>query len=132
MFYITLLLLFAFRLQQCEEDKQTKDSQIRSLKEELVSQEELVSKLQKEKKAWADGRQQKEEELQSAEDKANHLTKIKMKLEQNLDELEDSVEREKKVLIYIPMLNHFWDKENFVGRSSNLMLYFCKCVFLCM
>ena len=87
-----------FRLQQCEEDKQTKDSQIRSLKEELVSQEELVSKLQKEKKAWADGRQQKEEELQSAEDKANHLTKIKMKLEQNLDELEDSVEREKKVL----------------------------------
>ena len=56
-----------------------------------------VSKLQKEKKAWADGRQQKEEELQAAEDKANHLTKIKMKLEQNLDELEDSVEREKKV-----------------------------------
>ena len=97
MFYMALLLLFAFRLQQCEEDKQTKDSQIRSLKEELVSQEELVSKLQKEKKAWADGRQQKEEELQSAEDKANHLTKIKMKLEQNLDELEDSVEREKKV-----------------------------------
>ena len=67
------------------------------MKEELVSQEELVAKLQKEKKAWADGRQQKEEELQSAEDKANHLTKIKMKLEQNLDELEDSVEREKKV-----------------------------------
>ena len=56
-----------------------------------------MSKLQKEKKAWADGRQQKEEELQAAEDKANHLTKIKMKLEQNLDELEDSVEREKKV-----------------------------------
>ena len=69
------------------------------MKEELVSQEELVAKLQKEKKAWADGRQQKEEELQSAEDKANHLTKIKMKLEQNLDELEDSVEREKKVYL---------------------------------
>ena len=86
------------RLQQCEEDKATKDSQIRSLKQELTSQEELVSKLQREKKAWADGRQQKEEELQAAEDKANHLSKIKMKLEQNLDELEDSVEREKKVI----------------------------------
>lgn len=84
------------RLQQCEEDKVTKDSQIRALKQELTSQEELVAKLQREKKAWADGRQQKEEELQAAEDKANHLTKIKMKLEQNLDELEDSVEREKK------------------------------------
>ena len=43
----------------------------------------------------------KEEELQAAEDKANHLTKIKLKLEQNLDELEDSVEREKKVCTYI-------------------------------
>ena len=35
--------------------------------------------------------------IQAAEDKANHLNRIKMKLEQNLDELEDSVEREKKV-----------------------------------
>ena len=86
-----------YRLQQCEEDKQTKDSQIRSLKEELASQEDLVAKLQKEKKVWANGRQGKEEELQAAEDKANHLTKIKSKLEQKLDELEDSVEREKKV-----------------------------------
>ena len=68
------------------------------MKQELTSQEELVSKLQREKKAWADGRQQKEEELQAAEDKANHLSKIKLKLEQNLDELEDSVEREKKVM----------------------------------
>ena len=57
-----------------------------------------MSKLQREKKAWADGRQQKEEELQAAEDKANHLSKIKLKLEQNLDELEDSVEREQKVM----------------------------------
>ena len=34
-------ILSIFRLQQCEEDKLTKDSQIRSLKEELASQEEL-------------------------------------------------------------------------------------------
>ena len=34
---------------------------------------------------------------QAAEDKANHLNRVKYKLEQNLDELEDSVEREKKV-----------------------------------
>lgn len=36
--------------------------------------------------------------LQAAEDKANHLNRIKMKLEQSLDELEDTVEREKKVV----------------------------------
>lgn len=35
--------------------------------------------------------------LQALEDKANHLNRIKLKLEQNLDELEDNVEREKKV-----------------------------------
>ena len=32
-----------------------------------------MSKLQKEKKFWAEGRQKKEEDLQAAEDKANHL-----------------------------------------------------------
>ena len=64
----------------------------------FVSQEELVAKLQKEKKFWAEGRQQKEEDLQAAEDRANHLNRVKAKLEQNLDELEDSVEREKKVM----------------------------------
>ena len=82
---------------QCEEDKATKDNQIHSLQEELVAQEEMVNKLNKEKRLWADGRQKNEEELQAAEDRANHLNRVKAKLEQNLDELEDSVEREKKV-----------------------------------
>ena len=45
------------RLNQCEEDKVTKDSQIKSLQEELMHQEELVAKLQKEKKSFADNRQ---------------------------------------------------------------------------
>ena len=85
------------RLQQCEEDKVTKDSQIRSLKEELTHQEDLIAKLQKEKKNFSDNRQKTEEDLQAAEDKANHLNRLKLKLEQGLDELEDSVEREKKV-----------------------------------
>ena len=63
----------------------------------MAAQEELVVKLNKEKRLWADGRQKNEEELQAAEDRANHLNRVKAKLEQNLDELEDSVEREKKV-----------------------------------
>jgi myosin protein heavy chain len=86
-----------FRLAQCEEDKTTKDNQIHSLQEELVAQEDMVTKLNREKRLWADGRQKNEEELQAAEDRANHLNRVKAKLEQNLDELEDSVEREKKV-----------------------------------
>ena len=37
-----------------------------------------------------------EEDIQANEDKCNYLTKVKLKLEQNLDECEDSLEREKK------------------------------------
>merc|ERR1719471_137030 len=37
-----------------------------------------------------------EEDIQSMEDKCNHLSKVKGKLEQALDECEDSLEREKK------------------------------------
>ena len=36
------------------------------------------------------------EDLQVAEDKVTHLNKIKSKLEQTLDELEDSLNKEKK------------------------------------
>merc|ERR1719474_957842 len=61
-----------------------------------MHQDELIEKLQKEKKNNSDGRQKIDEDLQAAEDKSNHLNRIKTKLEQSLDELEDSVERERK------------------------------------
>merc|ERR1712168_1698645 len=83
-------------LGQTEEDKMTKDSQIRTLREEIAHQEELISKLQKEKRSITDGKQKTEEDIQSMEDKCNHLSKVKGKLEQALDECEDSLEREKK------------------------------------
>merc|ERR1719330_1439752 len=79
-----------------EEDKMTKDNQIRTLREEIAHQEELISKLQKEKKGAGEGRQKTEEDIQAMEDKCNHLSKVKAKLEQALDECEDSLEREKK------------------------------------
>merc|ERR1719367_1412833 len=44
-------------LEGCEEDKMTKDSQIRTLKEEIAHQEELIAKLQKEKRSIGDTRQ---------------------------------------------------------------------------
>ena len=37
-----------------------------------------------------------DEELQGAEDKLNHLSMVKTKLEQTLDDLEDTLEREKR------------------------------------
>merc|ERR1712079_899921 len=79
-----------------EEDKITKDNQIRTLKEEICHQEDMVAKLQKEKRGCGETRQKTEEDIQAMEDKCNHLNKVKGKLEQALDECEDSLEREKK------------------------------------
>merc|ERR1719418_455150 len=83
-------------LANTEEDKATKDSQIRTLREEIAHQEELIAKLHKEKRGAGENRQKTEEDIQAMEDKCNHLNKVKSKLEQSLDECEDSLEREKK------------------------------------
>merc|ERR1719228_829902 len=74
---------------KCEEDKTTKDNQIHSLREEVAHQEEMISKLQKEKKSAGEGRQKTEEDIQLMEDRCNHLSKVKSKLEQSLDECEE-------------------------------------------
>jgi myosin heavy chain 6/7 len=88
--------LLESQMEACEEDKSTKDNQIRTLKEEIAHQEELIAKLQKEKRGAGDSRQKTEEDTQALEDKCNHLNKVKGKLEQALDECEDALEREKK------------------------------------
>merc|ERR1711935_538367 len=59
-------------------------------------QEDMVAKLQKEKRGVGETRQKTEEDIQAMEDKCNHLNKVKGKLEQALDECEDSLEKEKK------------------------------------
>jgi len=84
------------RLASAEDDKATKDDQIRTLKEEIEHQHDMISKLNKEKKAGNEGKQKIEEDIQTIEDRCNHLSRVKSKLEQSLDEAEDSLEREKK------------------------------------
>merc|ERR1712121_54284 len=84
-------------LAAAEQDRADKDDQIRTLKDEIAHQGDMITKLGKEKRGTADGRQKTEEDIQSAEDKCNHLSKVKGKLEQALDESEDALEGEKKV-----------------------------------
>merc|ERR1711887_209078 len=84
-------------LKSAEQDRADKDDQIKTLKDEIAHQGDMISKLGKEKRAVGDGRQKTEEDIQAAEDKCNHLSKVKGKLEQALDESEDGLEREKKV-----------------------------------
>merc|ERR1712018_909952 len=82
--------------ENCEEDKLSKETQIQTLKEELAHQEDMIAKLNREKRGVGDTKQKVEENIQATEDKCNHLNKVKAKLEQSLDECEDSLEREKK------------------------------------
>merc|ERR1712241_268946 len=84
-------------LSKAEQDRADKDDQIRTLKDEIAHQGDMITKLGKEKRSCADGRQKTEEDIQAAEDKCNHLARVKGKLEQALDEAEDALEREKKV-----------------------------------
>merc|ERR1719400_1521357 len=84
------------RLAQIQDEKADKDAQIKQMKEECTHQEELINKLNKEKKSIIESKQKEEEQIQSFEDKCNHLNKLKIRLEKSLDEVEDSWEREKK------------------------------------
>merc|ERR1711970_1012108 len=79
-----------------QDEKADKDAQISQMKEECLHQEELINKLNKEKKAISESKLKEEEQIQSFEDKCNHLNKLKVRLEKSLDEVEDGWEREKK------------------------------------
>ena len=83
-------------IQKLEQEKTNRDHAIRFLTDEIANQDELLNKLNKEKKHVADNNAKAAEHFQTAEDKCEHLNKIKTKLEQTLDELEDSLGREKR------------------------------------
>merc|ERR1712079_272538 len=84
------------KLSQVQDDKLDKENQIKQMRDELAHQEDLIAKLQREKKAVGENKLKDEETIQSMEDKSNHLNKLKIRLEKSLDEVEDSWEREKK------------------------------------
>ena len=55
--------------------------------EEMASLDEIITKLTKEKKGLQESHQQALDDLQSEEDKVNTLTKAKVKLEQQVDDV---------------------------------------------
>ena len=74
-------------LQRAEQEKQTKDSQIRTLTDELTRQEETMARVNRDKKNLEELLKKTQEDLAGEEDKCNNLTKTKQKLEQTLDEV---------------------------------------------
>merc|ERR1739848_979982 len=83
-------------IQKLEQEKVNRDHIIRTLNDEIANQDEIINKLNKEKKHMSENSAKASEDLQVGRDKVDHLTKIKTKLEVTLDELNDSLSREKR------------------------------------
>merc|ERR1711874_590453 len=83
-------------IQKLEQEKTNRDHTIRFLNDEISNQDEVINKLNKEKKHITENSSKATEDLQVAEEKANHLNNVKGQLEATLDELEDSLTREKR------------------------------------
>ena len=67
----------------------------------MSSQDEIIAKLTKEKKALQEAHQQTLDDLQAEEDKVNTLSKAKCKLEQQVDDVSHTLKDHLKIkLIY--------------------------------
>merc|ERR1711931_537639 len=76
-----------------EQEKTGRDHTIKSLNDEIAEQDEVINKLNKEKKHIAENNSKSNEDLAVAEEKVEHLTSIKSKLEETLDELEGALDK---------------------------------------
>ncbi|KAM6913477.1 myosin heavy chain, skeletal muscle, adult-like [Lycodopsis pacificus] len=80
-----------------EKEKYATENKVKNLVEELTTLEERLLKSTKEIRALHEVHQRTLDDLQAEEDKVNSLMKTKVKLEQQADDLEGSLEQEKKV-----------------------------------
>merc|ERR1712149_115214 len=60
-------------IQKLEQEKTNRDHNIRSLNDEIAGQDEVINKLNKEKKHVAENNSKASEDMQCAEDKVSHL-----------------------------------------------------------
>ena len=61
------------KLSQIQDEKLDKDNQIKQMREEITHQEDLIAKLNREKKVIGENKLKEEELIQTMEDKSNHL-----------------------------------------------------------
>merc|ERR1719309_615858 len=79
-----------------EQEKGNRDHTIKVLQDEIAEQDEVINKLNKEKKHLAEAQAKSADDLVTADEKVSHLADVKAKLEGTLDELEGSLDKEKK------------------------------------
>merc|ERR1719466_743741 len=79
-----------------EQEKGNRDHTIKTLQDEIAEQDEVINKLNKEKKHLSGCQSKANEDLISAEEKVAHLAQVKSQLESTLDQLEAGFDKEKK------------------------------------
>merc|ERR1712110_205375 len=79
-----------------ETGKGNRDHTIRTLQDEIAEQDEIINKLNKEKKHLSATQAKSNEDLIGAEEKVKHLSQVKSQLESTLDQLEGGFDKEKK------------------------------------
>ena len=77
-------------------EKAKRDQVLRGLNDEVLYQDETISKLNKEKKYIQETVGKATEDMNNAEDKVNHLNDVKAKLEKTMDQMDSSLEQEKR------------------------------------
>ena len=84
------------RLQKSQQERDKLETALRGLNDEVVHQDEILTKMNKEKKHVADNMAKSAEELGVHQDKFEYLNGIKAKLEKTLDQMDSAVESEKR------------------------------------
>merc|ERR1712029_593016 len=79
-----------------EQDKGNRDHTIKVLQSEVAEQDEVINKLNKEKKHLSATQAKSSEDLVAAEEKVAHLMPIKSQLQSTLDQLDSGLDKEKK------------------------------------
>merc|ERR1719347_936647 len=79
-----------------ELEKGNRDHTIKVLQDEIAEQDEVINKLNKEKKYIAETQAKSNDDMMTVNEKVEHLASVKSKLESTLDELQNSLDKEKK------------------------------------
>merc|ERR1719187_50789 len=79
-----------------EQEKNNRDHTIKTLQDEVSEQDEVINKLNKEKKHLSATQAKSSEDLAAAEEKVAHLSQVKSQLESTLDQMESGLDKEKK------------------------------------
>merc|ERR1719190_205068 len=79
-----------------EQEKGNRDHTIKVLQDEIAEQDEVINKLNKEKKHIAETQAKSNDDMVSVNEKVGHLSSVKQKLESTLGELEGGLDKEKK------------------------------------